>query len=372
MTEKRQKTDVQTGQSGGFAKEALKKAAAGEELEKAHLVALLAAEGEIKNQLFRLADEVRAKYMGNQVHLRGIIEFSNYCIQNCLYCGLRHDNTKLFRYRIEPEEILAIARQAAALGYGTLVLQSGEDPWYTAEMLADLVRQIKDSLNVAVTVSAGERERADYELWREAGADRYLLKHETADPGLYARLRPGHQLAERVEKLQWLRELGYQVGSGCMVGLPGQTLETLALDLMLLKELDVEMAGLGPFIPHGETPLAGERSGSADLTLNLLATARLVLPWTHLPATTSLGTIDAQGRQKALQVGANVVMPNVTPARYREHYQIYPGKICQQEEPDHCRGCVEGWVTALGREIGHGWGQSPKSGGWYPAPDNLN
>jgi biotin synthase len=155
-----------------------------------------------------------------------------------------------------------------------------------------------------------------------------------------------------------------------MVGLPGQTLETLALDLMLLKELDVEMAGLGPFIPHGETPLAGAMAGNVDLNLKVLAVARLVLPWVHLPATTSIGTLDLQGRQKALQVGANVVMPNVTPARYREYYQIYPGKICQQEEPDHCRSCVEGWVTALGREIGHGWGHSPKPGGWHSVPDN--
>ncbi|MEW6660975.1 MAG: [FeFe] hydrogenase H-cluster radical SAM maturase HydE [Bacillota bacterium] len=343
---------------------ALKKAADGKDLNLGDLVALLAVEGETKRQLFSLADETRAKYMGNQVHLRGIIEFSNYCVQNCLYCGLRKSNRKLFRYRMLPEEVLGIAKRAAQLGYRTIVLQSGEDPCYDAETLAELIGAIKKETGVAITVSVGERRLEDYRLWREAGADRYLLKHETADPGLYVRLRPGHQLASRVKRLQWLRQLGYQIGSGNMVGLPGQTLETLAADLILLKELDVEMAGLGPFVPHGDTPLAGARAGNVDLNLKVLAVARLVLPWAHLPATTSIGTLDPQGRQKALRVGANVVMPNVTPARYREHYQIYPGKICLQEEPEHCRSCVEGWITAMGREVACDYGHSPKPGDW--------
>ncbi|KKM10424.1 biotin synthase [Clostridiales bacterium PH28_bin88] len=333
----------------------------GRELKREHLLTLLQADDEEERDLFSLADSIRDRYVGDKVHLRGIIEFSNHCRQDCLYCGLRRGNTWLARYRLEPGEILAIARRAAGLGYGTLVLQSGEDNWYSTQTLAELVYRIKQELDVAITLSVGERERADYKLWREAGADRYLMKHETADPYLFTSLRPGTTLAGRVQGLRWLRELGYQVGSGNMVGLPGQTPETLVDDLLLLRELDVEMAGIGPFIPNGQTPLADAPGGTAALTLRVLAVARLVLPWAHLPATTALGSIDAEGRQKALNCGANVVMPNVTPARYRERYQIYPNKICLQEEPDHCRGCVEGWVQALGREVATGHGHSPKA-----------
>lgn len=269
------------------------------------------------------ADKLRESTLGSEVHLRGIIEFSNYCKQNCLYCGLRRDNHHTRHYRLTPDEILAIARDAAQRGFKTIVLQSGEDPWYTSTELARLVDQIK-SLDVAVTLSLGEHSKQDYLLWRNAGADRYLLKHETSDPKLFAHLRPGTCLENRLESLYTLKLLGYQTGSGNMVGLPGQTPETLIGDLLLLQQLDVEMAGIGPFIPHPDTPLGHYPSGSIDLTLHVLALARHLLPYTHMPATTAIHTLHPEGRRLALQSGANVIMPNVTPMQYRTNYQIYP------------------------------------------------
>lgn len=341
---------------------ALKLAERGGKLSREHILALLQVDVEGERELFNLADRLRQSYVGSQVHLRGIIEFSNHCRRNCLYCGLRRDNSGLARYRMTPEEIFATARQAAGWGYRTLVLQSGEDTWYTGERLAGLVALIKQELGVAVTLSVGDRERWEYQLWREAGADRYLMKHETADPELFVRLRPGTALKQRVERLTWLRQLGYQVGSGFIAGLPGQTIESLADDLILLRQLEVEMAGIGPFIPNGQTPLADAAGGTVGLTLRLVAIARLLLPWAHLPATTALGALASDGRQKALQCGANVVMPNVTPVCYREHYRIYPNKICRQEDPESSRSSVESWLKVIGRKVDPGPGHSPKPG----------
>lgn len=361
-TRKRAGTFNKTGKRAGTFSEVLARAEAGHSLTRQELLVLLEARGEKELQaLFRAADRRRHLTMGDAVHLRGIIEFSNYCRQNCFYCGLRAGNGKLRRYRLQPEEIVAVAKEAIALGYGTLVLQSGEDPYYTADMLCRVIQGIR-RLNpeVAITLSVGERSYADYRQFRAAGADRYLLKHETSDPQLFARLRPGTSLEARLERLAWLRELGYQVGSGNMVGLPGQTWESLADDLLLLQELDVEMAGIGPFIPHPDTPLAGTRGGTLEDTLKVLACARLLLPFAHLPATTATGTIHPRGRQLALQAGANVVMPNVTPAEYRPHYTIYPNKICIAEAASHCRLCVEGMIASLGRVVAKGPGHSPK------------
>ncbi|KUK41248.1 MAG: Radical SAM domain protein, partial [Clostridia bacterium 62_21] len=248
-------------------------------LAREEIIFLLRAEGEEAGALFRAADALRAEYLGNPVHLRAIIEFSNYCVRNCLYCGLRRDNRRLARYRMTAEEILAAARRARFEGYRTIVLQAGEDPAYETAELARLVYRMKTELDVAVTLSLGDLKRDAYRELRAAGADRYLLKHETSDPLLFARLRPGTTLADRVKRLHWLRELGYQVGSGNIVGLPGQTMDTLADDILLLKELDVEMAGIGPFIPHPETPLAACPPGSLELTLKVLAVTRLLLPW---------------------------------------------------------------------------------------------
>lgn len=341
--------------------EALLRAANEEKLDREAIVILLSAlPGEEERALYSLADAFRARYVGDEVHLRGVIEFSNHCRRRCLYCGLRADNRSLARYRMQPEEILAVARRGVELGYGTIVLQSGEDPWYTAEMLADLVAVIKE-LGVAVTLCVGERPREEYKRWREAGADRYLLKQETANPELYQRLHPDMSWEERLTRLRWLKDLGYQVGSGNIVGLPGQTLEDLAADLLLLRELEVEMAGIGPLIPHPDTPLRGCPAGSLPLTYRVLAVARLVIPWAHLPATTAVGTLDPNGRRLALQRGANVVMPNLTPRKYRAHYQIYPGKICLQEEPEDCRECLEGMIRSLGRRVGRGPGHGLKA-----------
>lgn len=337
-------------------KELLKKIIAGKKPTHSELVLLLQSEGELKKQLFHLAEKVREKHMGRQVHLRGIIEFSNYCSQDCLYCGLRRSNRNLERYRLEAEEILATARQAARIGYGTVVLQSGEDEWYSAETLAAIVRAIKKETEMAVTLSVGERDFKDYCLWQKAGADRYLLKFETAGEKLYKYLRPGNHLASRIERIRWLQQLGFQSGSGSMVGLPGQTVEILATDLLLAYELDLPMAGIGPYIPHPETPLKNAAGGTVDLALKVLAITRLLLPRAHLPATTALETLDPQGRQKALACGANVVMLNITPPSYRDSYQIYPGKVSAEGTIKKAREDIENWLRSIDREVGKGKG----------------
>ncbi|MBS3899180.1 MAG: [FeFe] hydrogenase H-cluster radical SAM maturase HydE [Dethiobacter sp.] len=321
---------------------------------------LLSCDGQALDFLFAAADQVRRTFMGDAVHLRGLIEFSNYCESNCAYCGLRESHKTLPRYRLDAAEILAIAGAAVPLGYKTVVLQSGEDSYYSAEMIAEITCRLKEELSLAVTLSLGERAEEDYRLWRDAGADRYLLKHETADAELYSSLHPDMAWENRKKCLYTLRELGYQVGSGCMVGLPGQTLTSLAADLLFLKELDVEMAGIGPFIPNPNTPLAKAQRGTVELTLKMIAIARLLMPQTHLPATTALGSVDSKGRQKALVAGANVVMPNITPNKYRRLYEIYPNKICLDDNPAHCRNCIGGIISSLGRTVAEGAGHSPK------------
>lgn len=308
------------------------------------------------------ADRVRARTMGPDVYLRGLIEFSNFCRNDCLYCGIRRSNSKVKRYRMTPDEIVETARSAVRFGYGTIVLQSGEDPYFTGPILADIIRRIK-AMNLAVTLSIGERDFADYELWRAAGADRYLLRHETADAGLYDWLNPGMSLEHRVEILRQLKSLRYQVGAGFMVGLPGQTTEMLVADLRLLQRLDVEMVGIGPFISHPDTPLRDCPSGTLEKTLTMVALTRLLLPLAHIPATTALGSIDPTGREKALQSGANVMMPNLTPVAYREDYQLYPGKICLSETADACQGCLQRRIESIGRRVGQGPGHSPKMHG---------
>ncbi|NPV52816.1 MAG: [FeFe] hydrogenase H-cluster radical SAM maturase HydE [Firmicutes bacterium] len=337
--------------------DALGRARAGKDLTRDEIRALLQAEpGDQTWTLFSLADEVRARYVGDEVHLRGLVEFSSYCARNCAYCGLRRDNRKLRRYRIAPDEIVDIAEYGATLGYKTIVLQSGDDFWYSADALASIITRIKNSADVAVTVCIGERSREEYATIREAGADRFLLKHETADPELYRDLHPGMTLEERVMRLRWLKELGFQVGSGNIVGLPGQTIDSLAGDIVLMRDLGVDMAGIGPFIPHPDTPLAGSPQGPLELVLKVVACTRLALPWAHIPATTAAGTVDPRGREKALQCGANVVMPNITPVEYRKLYQIYPNKICLSERADSCRRCIENRIKGIGRSIGTGYG----------------
>ena len=339
----------------------LEKATTPQQLTKEDLVALLSAKpGEEQQRLFQLADKVREKHHGHEVHLRGIIEFSSHCKNDCHYCGLRKSNKDITRYRMTVPEVVAAAANAINLGFHTIVLQSGEDPWYTSETVADMVAKIKEYKDVAITLSIGERTKEEYHLLHQAGADRFLLKHETADRQLFNSLRPGTDFDHRVQCLKWLREVGYQVGSGNMIGLPGQRVETLAEDILLLKELDVEMAGIGPFIPHHQTPLANQPHGDLELTLKTLAVARLVLPQTHLPATTAAGTLHPQGRQMALKAGANVIMPNVTPLEFRRLYQIYPNKAGSTDDPQQSLKKITDIVREVGREISQNRGDSPK------------
>ena len=336
--------------------EALEKAQAGFELIHQDIVALLSADETQSQALFALSDRVRRENVGDIVHLRGIIEFSNYCRQHCQYCGLRADNRSLHRYRLTEDDILSTARSAAECGYKTLVLQGGEDVAFSPEDIARLTARIKE-LGVAITLSFGEYSYEVYKLWRDAGADRYLIKQETSDPDLYRRLRPGKELKDRLQCQSWLKELGYQLGSGSMIGLPGQTVDIMAEDLLLM---DVDMSGMGPFIPHPDTPLGIYERGTAEMTLKMLAVARILMPLILLPATTSLATIHPRGREMSLEVGANVIMPNVSPQEFRAYYTIYPDKVYSSEPLAIARQELEDLITGLGRTVGQDLGHSPK------------
>ncbi len=340
--------------------DALARAGRREKLTRDDLIAFLNADEVESRALFQAADQVRAQTMGDEVHFRGIIEFSNHCMKNCLYCGLRRDNRALARYRLKPDEIIEGARETARLGCRTLVLQSGEDYFYSTDIMGELIVRIKEEIDLAVTLSLGDRTKNDYALLKKAGADRYLLKHETCDAGLFSYLRPGTDLDERLKRQVWLREIGFQLGSGNMVGLPGQSLESLAGDITLMIDMDVEMAGIGPFIPNKQTPLANAAGGSMEMSLKTLAAARLAMPGAHLPATTSLASIHPRGRVKALQCGANVIMPNMTPRRYRESYMIYPGKLGLQDTPEDSYNRALKAVNEAGRKVGRGFGHSLK------------
>lgn len=330
-------------------------------MRRAELAQLIMAEGERAAQLRAEADALRAQAVGDEVHLRGIIEFSNHCACNCEYCGLRAENAALPRYRMNSEEIVSASEEAARLGLGTVVLQSGEDGWFTAERLADVIAQIKSRTPLAVTLSVGEREAWEYRLWRDAGADRYLLKHETADPDLYRRLHPGCSLEERLACIETLAELGYQVGSGCIVGLPGQSAESLADDLLLLRRLNVHMLGIGLLIPHPHTPLGDMPLGSAEVNLNMIALARLLIPDVMAAATTALETAMSEGRLAALRAGANVIMPNATPRKYASFYDIYPGKKAPSHPVAEEVARARAVIGEAGRVPGTGPGHSPRS-----------
>ena len=320
------------------------------------LVPLLDSEGEQERLLLQAADRLRAETMGEEVHLRGIIEFSNYCRKNCRYCGLRKDNGSLERYRLTREEILEAAIKAWQIGYKTIVLQSGEDLYFSEQLVADIIREIKSRTDLAITLSLGERDRSAYSAWKEAGADRYLLRIETTDAKIFKRLHPDDDLEERKRCLFLLKDLGYQLGSGVMVGLPGQDAVSLAEDVIWMHELGVEMIGIGPYIPHPRTPLGNEKGGTLGQTLRLVAVLRLIFPYAHIPATTAMGSLDPVGREKALQAGANVMMPNITPTRVRPLYELYPNKICLDENADRCFVCVAARIISLNRTIGTGHG----------------
>ena len=321
------------------------------ELTLPELTALLAdADPAAEAALAAAADRVRAAFVGAGVHLRGLIEFSNICRQSCMYCGLRRDNAAVHRYRLTPAEILALAEKARDYGYRTVVLQSGEDAWFTADRLAALLRRIK-ALGLVITLSIGERSREEYQMLRAAGADRFLLRIETTDAQLYARLHPGMSFAHRLQCLQELRSLGYEVGTGCLVGLPGQSIESIARDILFFQELDADMVGIGPLIPNGDTPLADAAPGDFHLTRRVVALLRLLLPEANIPATTAMETLQPDARRIILQSGANVVMPNVTEGDYRRWYALYPGKICVKDTPVDCRGCLEAKIQSIGRSI---------------------
>lgn len=335
---------------------------------KNDILKLLSLSQEKTPYLYEKARETRDKYDGKEVHLRALIEFSNYCKRNCYYCGLRRANKRLKRYRMSVEEIVDVAGEASELGFRTVVLQSGEDPWYTGEKIAEIVRKIKKSFNIAVTLCVGEREGWEYALWKECGADRYLLKHETIDSSLYRRLHPDMDmtLEGRIERLKILKKLGYQIGAGNMIGLPGQTLESIADDILFMKEMNVDMAGIGPFIPHPETPLSYVRHpGSSELVLKTLAILRIVMKTILLPATTALATVDPMGREKGLLAGANVIMPNLTPIHYRVHYEIYPNKRCLKEEILSCKRCLETMIASMGLKVSKGFGHSKRKEVFY-------
>jgi biotin synthase len=398
-------------------------------LTKEEITALLESENPQTTSLLRdEADRLRQEYVGNGIHLRALIEFSNYCIRNCAYCGIRRDNKKLPRYRMSPQEIIKTAAEAAEKGFLSVVLQSGDDLTYGPQVLAEVIREIKKT-GIAVTLSVGERPERDYAIWREAGADRYLLKFETSDSELYRRLHPGSSLDKRLECIKQLKKLEYQTGSGNMVGLPGQTAAMLAEDIILMHRLKLDMAGIGPFLPHPATPLKDFPAGNLDLTLRVLALTRLLLPWSHLPATTALRNIDAveshagagsaaagnaaatkttcgntckstgtsaflkgtatlknaapgntfapgstaapestcrsncvstctytssEGQRLALTGGANVLMVNLTPMKYRLLYEIYPKKTSPLEEYRQAQQLAAEIGRSVAADPGHG------------------
>lgn len=323
-------------------------------------------------ELWQAADQTRQRHVGGEVHLRGLIELSNYCVRLCGYCGLRAPNRQLERYRMTEEEVIECARKAVQFGYGTVVLQSGEDPGLTCDGVEKLIRRIKAETPLAVTLSLGERDDDELAAWRAAGADRYLLRFETSNRRLYEAIHPPRngKTSDRPAILRKLRELGYEVGSGIMIGIPGQTYDDLADDLERFAELDLDMIGVGPYLVHPETPLANpenclsipeeEQVPPTELmTYKVLALTRLQCPRANIPATTALATLNiARGRELGLERGANIVMPNLTPPKYRMMYEIYPAKACVRETAEQCHACLAGRIASIGRQVGAGRGDS--------------
>lgn len=323
-------------------------------LDKEELIFLIAGRNRDTELYAReLARQVRERTYGNRVFIRGLIEFTNYCKNDCYYCGIRRSNKKAARYRLTKEDIFDCCRQGYELGFRTFVLQGGEDGYFTAERLTELIREIKNGYpDCALTLSVGEKKEEEYRAFREAGADRYLLRHETADPDHYRILHPEPlSLENRKHCLFLLKKLGFQTGAGFMVGSPGQTPETLAEDFLFLKKLDPEMVGIGPFISHGDTPFREQPDGTMEDTLFYLALLRLMLPRVLLPATTALGTIHPSGREKGILSGANVVMPNLSPLSVRKKYMLYDGKISTGDEAAEGVKNLKKRMEAIGCQI---------------------
>ena len=331
------------------------------EISDSRILQLLSGKGP-DEALFAEADRIRRDNYGDAVYLRGLIEISNYCRNNCYYCGIRAGNTKLQRYRLDKETILSCCRTGYDLGFRTFVLQGGEDPYYTDERLCDIVSEIHTRYpDCAVTLSVGERSRESYQRLYDAGARRYLLRHEAASADLYRTLHPAEMsLENRKRCLYDLKEIGYQVGAGLMVGAPGQTLEHLLDDIHFMQSLRPDMIGIGPYLRHSDTPFGRSSAQCAQgldktqklkLTLRLLAVLRILFPYALIPSTTALGTIDPNGRELGLKAGANVVMPNLSPSDVREQYELYDNKICTGEESAQCRNCLELRVLSAGYRI---------------------
>ncbi len=304
-------------------------------------------------ELARRGRETAQSIYGNTVYIRGLIEFTNYCKNDCLYCGIRRSNCNADRYRLTTEQILSCCKIGYELGFRTFVLQGGEDPYFTDERICELVRMIKkDYPDCAVTLSIGEKKRESYQAYFDAGADRYLLRHETANEEHYKKLHPVEMsLANRKRCLRDLKEIGYQTGCGFMVGSPWQTIENLYEDLIFIKDLQPEMVGIGPFIPQKDTPFGDKEAGTLDRTLRLLSIIRLIHPHVLLPSTTALGTIHPKGRELGILAGANVVMPNLSPVEVREKYKLYDNKICTGDEAAECRYCMQKRMESIGYQV---------------------
>ncbi len=312
-------------------------------------------------EVFNFADQVRRQFMGDGILLRGLVEFSNYCRNSCFYCGLNKNNKELERFRLSKEEILSCVENISSCGIKTVVLQSGEEDGLDPVWLKTIIEAIKAGFEIAVTLSVGERAKEEYKLWKDAGADRYLLKIETSNKELYDSLHSGMSFENRLRCLRDLRELGYQVGCGSMIGLPGQSSRIIAEDILFFKEHDFDMIGIGPFIPHPQTRLASQKRGDVLLTLKTLALTRIVTKNSHLPATTALGSLEEDFRGKGLRSGANVMMPNFTPLKYKKLYEIYPGKRCISESTGACASCMDSLAGSVGRYIDYARGDSLKS-----------
>jgi biotin synthase len=337
-------------------------------LNEKEIIDWLREEDEQKlSALWHEANEKRISHVGDQVHLRGLIEVSNICARRCGYCGISADNRQIERYRMTEEEIMDCVQKAVGFGYGTVVMQAGEDYGITREWMANIIRRIKAETSLAVTLSLGERPDEDLAAWREAGADRYLIRFETSNKDLYDRIHPplGNKPSDRFVIMQNLKKLGYEVGSGIMIGIPSQIYADLARDILAFRSLDLDMIGVGPFIPHPETPLgqclpnesANQVPNTEQMTYKVIALTRLVCPEANIPSTTALASLNkADGRELGLMRGANIVMPNLTPPQYRVMYEIYPNKACINETSEACASCLSMRILNIGRTVGSGQG----------------
>jgi biotin synthase len=340
-------------------------------LSRDELIILLNATGEERTELFRKAAEIKKQYVGNKVYFRGLIEYSNYCIKNCYYCGIRKSNKSICRYKMTEDEVLSAAHFAHTEKYASMVIQAGElcSPFFTAE-ITNLLKIIGKETNheMGITLSLGEQSEGTILKWKNAGAHRYLIRIESSNPELYKKIHPDnktHDYEKRLEFIKLLRKTGYQVGTGVMIGLPFQTIEDLANDLIFFRDYDIDMVGMGPYIEHQDTPLFQykdlllSKHDRFDLSLKMIAILRIMMKDINIAATTAMQALEKTGREKAIMVGANIIMPNLTPVKYRENYLLYEDKPCIDEEAEDCKNCLEARIRIAGDEIGYGeWGDS--------------